>query len=117
MNGREGLEEKSRLGRGRAHTVELVNRESAAFAGVTDVEAFNEEEVVLLTEMGVIVLAGKNAPAIAGEGVLSKKAVADGNVITGRGMGCAIAFGLTIVEKLVSREAADALAGSIVYER
>ena len=38
-------------------------------------------------------------------------------MITGRGMGCAIAFGLTIVEKLVSREAADALAGSIVYER
>ena len=54
---------------------------------------------------------------LAGARVLSKKAVADGNVITGRGMGCAIAFGLTIVEKLVSREAADALAGSIVYER
>lgn len=59
MNGREGIEEKSRLGRGRAHTVELVNRESASFAGVTDVEAFNEEEVVLLTDMGVIVLAGE----------------------------------------------------------
>ena len=54
---------------------------------------------------------------LAGARVLSKKAAADGNVITGRGMGCAIAFGLTIVEKLVSREAADALAGSIVYER
>ena len=38
MNGRETLEEKARLGRGRAHTVELTNRESAVFAGVADVE-------------------------------------------------------------------------------
>lgn len=59
MNGRETLEEKARLGRGRAHTVELINRESAVFAGVADVEAFNEEEVVLLTDMGVIVLSGE----------------------------------------------------------
>ena len=59
MNGRETLEEKARLGRGRAHTVELTNRESAVFAGVADVEAFNEEEVVLLTDMGVIVLSGE----------------------------------------------------------
>lgn len=80
MNGREGLEEKSRLGRGRAHTVELVNRESAAFAGVTDVEAFNEEEVVLLTEMGVIVLAGEGLHIVKlnlDEGVL----VVEGRII------------------------------------
>ena len=30
---------------------------------------------------------------LAGAQVLSEKAVADGNVITGRGMGCAIPFG------------------------
>ena len=54
---------------------------------------------------------------LAGAQVLSEKAVADGNVITGRGMGCAIPFGLIIVEKLISRAAADALAESIVYER
>ena len=59
MNGREPLEEKARLGRGRAHPVELTNRESAVCAGVADVEAFNEEEVVLLTDMGVIVLSGE----------------------------------------------------------
>lgn len=41
----------------------------------------------------------------------------DGNVITGQAMGSAIEFGLKIVEKLISPEAADKLAESIVYER
>ncbi len=41
----------------------------------------------------------------------------DGNVITGRGMGCAIPFGLKIVETLLSAEAAQKTAESIVYER
>lgn len=54
---------------------------------------------------------------LTGATVLSEAAAADGNVITGRGMGCAIPFGLLIVEKLISRAAADALAESIVYER
>lgn len=40
----------------------------------------------------------------------------DGNVITGCGVGGAIAFGLKIVEKLVSPAAADKLAKGIVYE-
>lgn len=52
-----------------------------------------------------------------GAEVTGKPAVADGNVITGQGMGAAIAFGLLIVEKLVSPEAADELAKGIVYER
>lgn len=41
----------------------------------------------------------------------------DGNVITGRGMGCAIAFGLKIVEALISAQAAQQAAENIVYER
>lgn len=52
-----------------------------------------------------------------GAKVTGDPAVADGNVITGQGMGAAIAFGLLIVEKLVSPDAADALAKGIVYER
>ena len=59
MNGRETLEEKARLGRGRAHTVELTTARARSLPGVADVEAFNEEEVVLLTDMGVIVLSGE----------------------------------------------------------
>lgn len=39
----------------------------------------------------------------------------DGNVITGRGMGCAIDFALAIVEKLQGREQADRIAAGIVY--
>lgn len=60
-------------------------------------------------------------PSMEGEldGAVVTRAVAeiDGNVITGRGMGCAIEFGLKIVEVLVSAEAAGQLAESIVYER
>ena len=41
----------------------------------------------------------------------------DGNVITGRGMGCAVAFGLKITEMLLSAEESARLAASIVYER
>ena len=59
MNGREGMEDKARLGRGRVHTAQLANRETASFTGVVDVEAFNEEEVVLVTDLGVLLLAGE----------------------------------------------------------
>lgn len=41
----------------------------------------------------------------------------DGNVITGRGMGCSIPFALAIVEQFVGKEAADALAAKIVYSK
>lgn len=39
----------------------------------------------------------------------------EGNVITSRGMGCAIDFGLAIVEKYVGKDAADKLAEGIIY--
>jgi len=75
MTGREmGSEEKLRLARGRVHTVEMMNRESATVTGVTDVEAFNEEEIVLLTELGVLVLAGEGLHIVrldVDEGILS----------------------------------------------
>ena len=80
MNGREGMEEKARLSRGKVHEAHLINRETASFTGVTDVEAFNEEEVVLLTELGVIVLAGEGLHIVKlnlDDGVL----VAEGRII------------------------------------
>ncbi len=43
-------------------------------------------------------------------------AVRDGNIITGRGMGVAIPFALTILEALQSREAAQKIADTIVYQ-
>lgn len=52
-----------------------------------------------------------------GAQVTGRPAEADGHVITGRGMGCAIDFGLKIVEKLLSKEQAGELARQIVYER
>lgn len=50
-----------------------------------------------------------------GAQVLTEKAVMDGNVITSRGMGTAIPFGLTIIEALFDKNKADEIAKSIVY--
>ena len=36
-------------------------------------------------------------------------------IITGRGMGCAVDFGLAIVEKFQGKEAAAALAEKVIY--
>lgn len=52
---------------------------------------------------------------LTGAVVVFEPAVRDGNIITGRGMGCSIPFGLAIVEYLQGKEAADALAEKIVY--
>ena len=51
-----------------------------------------------------------------GANVLHEPAVTDGNIITGRGMGTAIPFGLAILEKLRGKEAAEQMAKSIVYQ-
>ena len=52
---------------------------------------------------------------LTGAQVLKQPAVIDGNIITGRGMGAAIPFGLAILEKLQGREAAEKMAETIVY--
>lgn len=51
-----------------------------------------------------------------GAEVLHEPAVTDGNIITGRGMGTAIPFGLAILEKLRGKEAAEQMAKTIVYQ-
>ena len=49
--------------------------------------------------------------------VCRDSAVTDGNIITSRGMGCAIDFALAIIEKLMSKDKADEIAKSIVYRQ
>lgn len=47
---------------------------------------------------------------------VAEKVCRDGNVITGRGPGASMAFGLALVEALAGQEAAAALRSSIVYD-
>ncbi len=77
MNGREGQETRRAL-RGRVHAVELCNRETAAFTGVADVESFNEEEIVLLTDLG-------NNHRAGGEGLHIVKLNLDDGVLEAEG--------------------------------
>lgn len=68
------------------------------------------------------ILKGKKAIAypgfeeqLTGAVVTYEPAVQDGNIITGRGMGCSIPFALKIIEYLAGPEAADGMAEKIVY--
>lgn len=54
---------------------------------------------------------------LAGAEVVYEPAVTDGKIITGRGMGCAIDFGLAIVEYLKGSEAKEELARKIVFNQ
>lgn len=54
---------------------------------------------------------------LTGAEVVYEPAVTDGNIITGRGMGCAIEFGLAIVEYLQGKEVRDALAEKIIFKQ
>lgn len=54
---------------------------------------------------------------LAGAEVIFDGAVTDGNVITGRGMGCAIDFSIEIITALISEQKAKAIAESVIYMR
>lgn len=54
---------------------------------------------------------------LTGAEVVSCGAQTDGNVITGRGMGCAIDFSMEIITALISKEKAEAIAESVIYVR
>lgn len=49
------------------------------------------------------------------EEYLEEPVVVDGNVVTSRGLGTAIPFGLKLTELLVSKEKADEISGAIMY--
>ncbi len=70
------------------------------------------------------ILEGKNATCypgmedgLTGANKLTDKVVCDGTIITSRGMGTAIDFGLAIVEYFKDEKAANELAEKIVYKR
>ena len=59
----------------------------------------------------------QNVLAENGATVLQDEVVVDGNIITSKGMGTAIAFGLAIVAHYRGQDVADELAAKIVYRR
>lgn len=76
----------------------------------------------ILGRMGL--LEGRKATAypsmedgLLGADVSYEGVVADGNVITGRGMGVSIDFALRLIEALRDKELADEIAEQIVYRR
>jgi len=54
---------------------------------------------------------------LTGAEVVLENAQTDGNVITGRGMGCAIDFSCQIIASLISRKKADEIAAAVIYNR
>ena len=42
------------------HTLFMANRESAEIGGITDVEAFNEEEIVAVSDYGELLIKGSS---------------------------------------------------------
>lgn len=52
---------------------------------------------------------------LTGAQIVAEPAVRDGNIITGRGMGCSIPFALEILKYLTDEETATAMAEKIVY--
>ena len=52
-----------------------------------------------------------------GAEVLTEETVTDGHILTSRGMGTAIAFGLAIVGRFLGEEAAEELGKKIVYRQ
>lgn len=70
------------------------------------------------------ILKGKRAAVYPGledqlEGaeVVFEPAVRDGNIITGRGMGCSIDFALAVIEYLADNEASADMAAKIIYKQ
>lgn len=53
---------------------------------------------------------------LAGANVTNNEVEVDGNVITSRGMGCAIPFGLAIVESFLGQEVSNSLKDAIIYQ-
>ena len=51
------MEETGRL---RAHSVTISARESAVITGVNDLDSFNESEIILLTDGGVLTIIGED---------------------------------------------------------
>lgn len=56
-------------------------------------------------------------PELTGARIVCEPAVTDGNIITGRGMGCAVDFGLAVVEYLKGKEVKEKLAEKIVFNQ
>ncbi len=100
----------------------IVQKEIRAFSGEGKYVAAICAAPSILGKAGLLV--GKRATSypsyekyLEGAHVAGNPVEADGNIITGQGLGAAIAFGLALIEALDSREKAAEIAEKIVYKR
>mgnify|MGYP001410734350 CR=1 FL=1 len=52
------MDDKKNLAKATLHNIILENREKLSVSGVEDVESFDEESIVLYTQMGVLMVRG-----------------------------------------------------------
>ena len=100
---------------------DMVNKVIKKFAGEGKIVAAICAAPTIYGEMGL--LEGKNATCypgmedkLLGANWQEQPVVVDGNFVTSRGVGTAIAFALTLVTILKDEETAKSLANSIVYK-
>ncbi|MCR4436479.1 MAG: sporulation protein YabP [Clostridiales bacterium] len=54
------MADEKKVSKSRTQNLILENREKLSISGVIDVESFNDESVVVETEMGILVVRGEN---------------------------------------------------------
>ena len=86
----------------------------AGFVGDEQFEGGTAERQELVLGSGMFIPGFEEQ--LTGAQVVYEPAVQDGNVITGRGMGCSAAFALKILEYLTDKRTAEEMAQKIVYQ-
>ncbi len=54
------MDEKKNLSADVIHNIIMENRERMSISGVEDVETFNEEKIVMITQLGALIVEGRN---------------------------------------------------------
>ena len=106
----DGLNDSKKLTSSKRESlVEAIHATRIAWAvGIATVEEIDRINILQATFLAM-------RRALDGLGNVPSSVVVDGNLVTSRGMGCSVEFGLRLVELLVSKAKADEIARAIVH--